>query len=111
MFRFFTVYGPWGRPDMASFKFTDAILDGRPLDVCDERRMARDFTYVDDLVEVVVRLVDTVPNEAGRVVATGVVNTLSHVAPHRVSTLRAGPRSIYWISSAPSNAAPGCARR
>ena len=50
-FRFFTVYGPWGRPDMALFKFTDAILAGRPIDVYGEGRMQRDFTYVDDIVE------------------------------------------------------------
>jgi UDP-glucuronate 4-epimerase len=49
-FRFFTVYGPWGRPDMALFKFTDAILNGRPIDVYGEGRMQRDFTYVDDIV-------------------------------------------------------------
>lgn len=90
MFRFFTVYGPWGRPDMALFKFTDAILEGQPLDVYGEGRMARDFTYVDDLVEAVVRLVDAVPNEAGRVVAPGVVDTLSHVAPYRVVNIAGG---------------------
>jgi len=50
-FRFFTVYGPWGRPDMALFKFTDAILKGEPIDVYGEGRMQRDFTYVDDIVE------------------------------------------------------------
>ncbi|HET6970480.1 MAG TPA: NAD-dependent epimerase [Phenylobacterium sp.] len=50
-FRFFTVYGPWGRPDMALFKFTDAILNDRPIDVYGEGRMQRDFTYVDDIVD------------------------------------------------------------
>jgi UDP-glucuronate 4-epimerase len=50
-FRFFTVYGPWGRPDMALFKFTDAILKGQPIDVYGEGRMQRDFTYVDDIVD------------------------------------------------------------
>jgi UDP-glucuronate 4-epimerase len=50
-FRFFTVYGPWGRPDMALFKFTDAILNDRPIDVYGEGRMSRDFTYVDDIVD------------------------------------------------------------
>ncbi len=53
--RFFTVYGPWGRPDMAYFKFTDAILAGRPIDVYNHGKMRRDFTYVDDIVEGVVR--------------------------------------------------------
>jgi UDP-glucuronate 4-epimerase len=50
-FRFFTVYGPWGRPDMALFKFTKAILEGRPIDVYGEGRMQRDFTFVDDIVD------------------------------------------------------------
>jgi UDP-glucuronate 4-epimerase len=50
-FRFFTVYGPWGRPDMALFKFTKAILEGRPIDVYGEGKMQRDFTYVDDIVD------------------------------------------------------------
>ena len=54
--RFFTVYGPWGRPDMALFKFTDAILSGRPIDIYNHGEMTRDFTYIDDIVEGVVRL-------------------------------------------------------
>jgi UDP-glucuronate 4-epimerase len=54
--RFFTVYGPWGRPDMAMFKFADAILAGRPIDVFNHGDMERDFTYVDDVIESVVRL-------------------------------------------------------
>ena len=64
--RFFTVYGPWGRPDMALFLFTKAILEGRPIDVFNEGRMRRDFTYIDDIVEGVVRVVDRVatPNPA-----------------------------------------------
>jgi len=56
--RFFTVYGPWGRPDMALFKFTRGILDGTPIPVFNEGRMVRDFTYVDDIVEGVVRVID-----------------------------------------------------
>lgn len=56
--RFFTVYGPWGRPDMAYFKFTRAMLAGEPIDVYNHGRMQRDFTYVDDVVEAVVRLID-----------------------------------------------------
>ena len=56
--RFFTVYGPWGRPDMALFLFTKAILEGRPIDVFNHGRMQRDFTYVDDIVEGVVRVSD-----------------------------------------------------
>ena len=58
--RFFTVYGPWGRPDMALFLFTKAILEGRPIDVFNHGRMRRDFTYVDDIVEGVIRTLDRV---------------------------------------------------
>jgi len=62
--RFFTVYGPWGRPDMAYWKFTEAILEGRPIDVFGEGKLRRDFTYVDDVVEAIVRMIDApaVPN-------------------------------------------------
>ncbi|MDI4637514.1 MULTISPECIES: NAD-dependent epimerase [Halomonadaceae] len=65
--RFFTVYGPWGRPDMAMFKFTKAILEGRPIDVYNHGDMSRDFTYIDDIVEGVVRILDVVPgrNDTG----------------------------------------------
>lgn len=59
--RFFTVYGPWGRPDMALFKFTKAILAGEPIDVYNRGNMRRDFTYVDDIVEGIVRVIDRVP--------------------------------------------------
>ncbi|MHB1224198.1 MAG: NAD-dependent epimerase [Gemmatimonadaceae bacterium] len=58
--RFFTVYGPWGRPDMALFLFTKAILEGRPIDVFNNGQMRRDFTYVDDIVEGVVRVSDAI---------------------------------------------------
>ncbi len=58
--RFFTVYGPWGRPDMALFKFTKAMLDGAPIDVFNSGRMIRDFTYIDDIVEGVIRVLDKV---------------------------------------------------
>jgi UDP-glucuronate 4-epimerase len=56
--RFFTVYGPWGRPDMALFIFTRAILEGRPIDVFNHGQMRRDFTYIDDIVEGIVRTLD-----------------------------------------------------
>lgn len=59
--RFFTVYGPWGRPDMALFLFTRAILEGKPIDVFNYGRMQRDFTYIDDIVEGVVRVMDRFP--------------------------------------------------
>lgn len=59
--RFFTVYGPWGRPDMALFLFTKAILAGQPIDVFNAGKMQRDFTYVDDIVEGVIRVLDKIP--------------------------------------------------
>ena len=59
--RFFTVYGPWGRPDMALFLFTKAILEGRPIKVFNHGRMQRDFTYIDDIVEGVVRVMHRLP--------------------------------------------------
>ncbi len=59
--RFFTVYGPWGRPDMALFIFTKAILEGKPIQVFNHGQMRRDFTYIDDIVEGVVRALDTIP--------------------------------------------------
>ena len=59
--RFFTVYGPWGRPDMALFLFTKAILEDKPIDVFNEGRMERDFTYIDDIVEGVARIMDRIP--------------------------------------------------
>ncbi|MEY2726525.1 MAG: dTDP-glucose 4,6-dehydratase 2, partial [Planctomycetota bacterium] len=58
--RFFTVYGPWGRPDMALWLFTEAILAGRPIDVFNHGRMKRDFTFIDDIVEGVIRTSDTI---------------------------------------------------
>ncbi|WP_338805574.1 NAD-dependent epimerase [Pseudomonas chlororaphis] len=59
--RFFTVYGPWGRPDMAPFKFTKAILDGQSIDIYNNGDMSRDFTYIDDVVEGIVRIQDCLP--------------------------------------------------
>ncbi|NVK34528.1 MAG: GDP-mannose 4,6-dehydratase [Rhodobacteraceae bacterium] len=83
MFRFFTVYGPWGRPDMALFKFTKAIFEGNPIDVYNHGDMKRDFTYVEDLVEGIRLLIDAVPvRPADHVVEDG--DSLSPVAPWRV---------------------------
>jgi UDP-glucuronate 4-epimerase len=83
MFRFFTVYGPWGRPDMALFKFTKAIIEGDPIDVYNHGDMKRDFTYVEDLVHAIRLLIDAVPSrpEQGQV-KDG--DSLSPVAPFRV---------------------------
>jgi UDP-glucuronate 4-epimerase len=79
--RFFSVYGPWGRPDMASFKFVENILAGRPIDIYNRGQMERDFTYVDDVVEAVVRMVDRVPGAP----TEGDANIASsNVAPYRI---------------------------
>ena len=81
--RFFTVYGPWGRPDMALFKFTKAILNDDPIEVYNNGEMQRDFTYIDDIVEGVVRVMDSIPSanknwdaEAG--------DSASSTAPYRL---------------------------
>jgi len=89
-FRFFTVYGPWGRPDMALFKFVDAIEKGEAIDVYGEGKMRRDFTYVEDLVEAIVRLVPVAPSEDNRVTAEGLIDTLSRQAPFRIVNIGGG---------------------
>jgi UDP-glucuronate 4-epimerase len=81
--RFFTVYGPWGRPDMALFLFTKAILEGRPIDVFNHGQMQRDFTYVDDIVEGVIRVTDRVAAPAPDYNAASPDPSTSH-APYRV---------------------------
>ncbi len=86
-FRFFTVYGPWGRPDMALFKFVAAGLKGEPIDVYGEGRMSRDFTYIDDLVEAVRRLIDLPPEEGA---PSGPLDSLSPAAPYRVVNIGGG---------------------
>ncbi|MCU0817666.1 MAG: NAD-dependent epimerase/dehydratase family protein [Cypionkella sp.] len=86
MFRFFTVYGPWGRPDMALFKFTKAILQGAPIDVYNHGDMRRDFTYVDDLVEGILRLTACPPGTE----PVGPMDSLSPVAPFRVVNIGNG---------------------
>jgi len=84
MFRFFTVYGPWGRPDMALFKFTKAMLEGLPIDIYNHGQMMRDFTYIDDLVEGIVGLIDAVPVRLESEDAIPDGDSLSPVAPYRV---------------------------
>jgi len=81
MFRFFTVYGPWGRPDMALFKFTKGILEGTPIDIYNNGEMWRDFTYVDDLVRGIRLLIDAVPGGPETAVEG---DSLSPAAPFRV---------------------------
>lgn len=80
MFRFFTVYGPWGRPDMALFKFVRAILAGEAIDVYNHGNMQRDFTYIDDLIEGLVRLSAVPPNRDEPVT----LDSLSPVGPWRI---------------------------
>src|SRR5690349_10052099 len=79
--RFFTVYGPWGRPDMAAFLFADAILAGRPIQVFNEGRMARDFTYVDDIVAGTIAALDRPPS------ANPAASDESENVPHRIYNL------------------------
>ena len=85
MLRFFTVYGPWGRPDMALFKFTKAILEGVPIDVYNNGNMKRDFTYVTDLVNMISILLNRVPSSSGGLCDTKLnLDSISPVAPFRV---------------------------
>ena len=86
MFRFFTVYGPWGRPDMALFKFTDAIQNDRPIDVYNHGDMLRDFTYVTDLVDAVRRLMDAIPGKT----PVSEADNLSPIAPWRAVNIGNG---------------------
>ena len=80
MFRFFTVYGPWGRPDMALFKFVNAILNDKPIEIYNNGEMYRDFTYVDDLVHAIKLLIDAPPSNEN----ISTLDSLSSVAPYRV---------------------------
>ncbi|MDP3175135.1 MAG: NAD-dependent epimerase [Phenylobacterium sp.] len=91
--RFFTVYGPWGRPDMALFKFTAAILAGQPIDVYGEGRMQRDFTYVDDIVEGVLAALDRPANPDPAWNPEAPDPATSGVAPWRVLNLGASQRT------------------
>jgi UDP-glucuronate 4-epimerase len=84
MFRFFTVYGPWGRPDMALFKFTQGILNNEPIDVYNHGEMSRDFTYVEDLVQGIRLLIDAVPQRQASADDIPEWDSLSPVAPFRV---------------------------
>ena len=81
--RFFTVYGPWGRPDMAPFLFTRAILEGKPIDVFADGEPERDFTYIDDIIEGVRRVLDRVPQPHPPEAATA-PNPASSAAPYRI---------------------------
>lgn len=86
-FRFFTVYGPWGRPDMALFRFVKSTLAGEPIEIYGQGKMSRDFTYIDDLIEAVTRLINTVPTIGSPVNSQ---DSLSPVAPFRVVNIGGG---------------------
>lgn len=87
--RFFTVYGPWGRPDMALFKFTKAILEGRPIDIYNNGDLSRDFTYIDDIVEGILRVQDVIPQrDAQWAVESG--SPADSSAPYRVYNIGNG---------------------
>lgn len=91
VFRFFTVYGPWGRPDMALFKFVSAILENRPIDIYNNGNMYRDFTFVGDLVTAIRLLIDT-PPDASSSISSPVGDSLSPVAPYRVVNIGASQK-------------------
>ena len=84
MFRFFTVYGPWGRPDMAPYKFTKGILEGTPIDIYNNGDMWRDFTYAEDLVRGIRLLIDAVPQRPASLEDIPPGDSLSPAAPYRV---------------------------
>ena len=92
LFRFFTVYGPWGRPDMALFKFTRAILAGEPIDVYGHGKMYRDFTHIDDIVRAIALLIDCVPPQPGGATDPVEGDSLSPVAPWRVVNIGNGDK-------------------
>ncbi len=99
--RFFTVYGPWGRPDMALFKFVSAMQQDKAIDIYGEGKMRRDFTYVDDLVDALVRLAGTPPVKGQPVKG----DSLSAVAPYRVVNIAGGkPSELMAFVAAVENA-------
>ena len=80
IFRFFTVYGPWGRPDMAAFKFIDAIIKNRPINVFNYGKVSRDFTYISDLIKAILLLIECPPGKITKIKN----DSLSPVAPYRI---------------------------
>jgi UDP-glucuronate 4-epimerase len=81
--RYFTVYGPWGRPDMSPWLFTSAILEGRPIDVFNMGKMQRDFTFIDDIAEGTVRVLDSIPS-GNSAFSTDAPDPGSSYAPYKV---------------------------
>lgn len=106
-FRFFTVYGPWGRPDMAPFKFTRAILEGRPIDVYGQGEMFRDFTYVTDLVRAIRLLMAAAPARPRGAEGVEEGDSLSPVAPWRVVNIGNGEKVALGAFIAAIEAAAG----
>ena len=94
MLRFFTVYGPWGRPDMALFKFTKGIIEKKKIDIYNKGKMYRDFTYIDDIVGAVCALINKAPNlkQLGKIKN----DSLSSVAPFRVLNI-GNTRKVYLL--------------
>ena len=105
MFRFFTVYGPWGRPDMALFKFTKAILNGEKIDVYNYGNMKRDFTYIDDLIEGIFKLIKCLP-ESATVKSNKIfkIDSKSDVAPFRLVNIgNSNPVELKYFINAIEN--------
>lgn len=102
--RFFTVYGPWGRPDMALFKFTKAMVEGKTIDVYNYGKMKRDLTYIDDIAEAIIRLQDIIPKANSEwTVENGSPATSS--APYRVYNIgNSSPIELMDYITAPKEA-------
>ncbi|MGV3549562.1 NAD-dependent epimerase/dehydratase family protein [Rhizobium sp.] len=110
-FRFFTVYGPWGRPDMALFKFVSAILQDREIELYGEGKVRRDFTYIDDLIEAIIRLADIPPSEDNRITDGSAADTLSRHAPFRTVNIGLGhPIDVHALVAAVEEALGRTAR-
>ena len=94
MIRFFTVYGPWGRPDMALFKFTKGIINKKKIDIYNKGKMYRDFTYIDDIVNGVIALMNKAPNlnQLGKIRN----DSLSSVAPFRILNI-GNTKKVYLL--------------
>ncbi|TAL80346.1 MAG: NAD-dependent epimerase/dehydratase family protein [Beijerinckiaceae bacterium] len=113
MLRFFTVYGPWGRPDMALFKFVAAMAEDRPIDIYNYGKMQRDFTYIDDLVEAMLRLLPVIPpSPSARSGTASAIDSLSPQAAWRVVNIGAGsPVGLEEFVNAVEKACGQTARR
>ena len=94
MLRFFTVYGPWGRPDMAYYKFTKKILEGKKIDIYNKGKMFRDYTYIDDIVEGIYKLINKIPSiKKNKKIKN---DSLSHIAPFRILNI-GNTKKVYLL--------------